>query len=387
MTQKEKIEMLKETITFLYEKEGRSKSYISRLLCVDRKTLVYKINEWSLIKANISYMKPSTLKFLNRNKQLILSRLNNDINVTDISKELGVSREIVYNIIEKDTDLNECYEQYKNRLEEKRTNKINSLKSASYYDYDFTELDGEEWKEILGYPNYYVSNMGRIKKYIKSYDAFTLLKPTLAGGKRNRYYISMNGKNLQVSRLVGFAFVDGHSEENNTIDHLDGNPLNNRADNLEWVSQAENNKRAYDNGRSRVKSYQKNGKFKKIILNDMYEFKTITALAKFCGVSWTQMNRYIANECKHDYKIEFIYCEFWKCRPAGVCKNILDFDCIHVPIINEMSPISQNSKKTFQWFISLIVMILKRLQNPFRIIIILLYLFLLDHGMIYCLFL
>ena len=64
MTQKEKIEMLKETITFLYEKEGRSKSYISRLLCVDRKTLVYKINEWSLIKANISYMKPSTLKFL-----------------------------------------------------------------------------------------------------------------------------------------------------------------------------------------------------------------------------------------------------------------------------------------------------------------------------------
>ena len=36
MTQKEKIEMLKETITFLYEKEGRSKSYISRLLCVDR---------------------------------------------------------------------------------------------------------------------------------------------------------------------------------------------------------------------------------------------------------------------------------------------------------------------------------------------------------------
>ena len=210
MTQKEKIEMLKETITFLYEKEGRSKSYISRLLCVDRKTLVYKINEWGLIKANISYMKPSTLKFLNRNKQLILSRLNNDINVTDISKELGVSREIVYNVIEKDTDLNECYEQYKNRLEEKRTDKINSLKSASYYDYDFTELDGEEWKEILGYPNYYVSNMGRIKKYIKSYDAFTLLKPTLAGGKRNRYYISMNGKNLQVSRLVGFAFVDGH---------------------------------------------------------------------------------------------------------------------------------------------------------------------------------
>ena len=78
--------MLKETITFLYEKEGRSKSYISRLLCVDRKTLVYKINEWGLIKANISYMKPSTLKFLNRNKQLILSRLNSDINVTDISK-------------------------------------------------------------------------------------------------------------------------------------------------------------------------------------------------------------------------------------------------------------------------------------------------------------
>ena len=44
MTQREKIFMLKSTIKYLFEKEGRSKSYISRVLEVDRKTLSQIMN-------------------------------------------------------------------------------------------------------------------------------------------------------------------------------------------------------------------------------------------------------------------------------------------------------------------------------------------------------
>ncbi|WP_459591775.1 hypothetical protein, partial [Enterobacter asburiae] len=90
MTQKEKVKELKETIEYLYCKEGRSKSYISRLLVVDRKTLSIQIDDWGLIKANVHYLTPSNQKFANKNKQLIKSRLDNDISIDKIANELGV---------------------------------------------------------------------------------------------------------------------------------------------------------------------------------------------------------------------------------------------------------------------------------------------------------
>ena len=69
MTEREKIELLKNTIIKLYCNEGRSKSYISRLLEVDRKTLIKAINEdWKLEKGNVSYLTPSNQKFANKNK-------------------------------------------------------------------------------------------------------------------------------------------------------------------------------------------------------------------------------------------------------------------------------------------------------------------------------
>ncbi len=52
MTQKEKIELLKDTIEKLYCKEGRSKSYISDLLKVNRKELGIAIDKWNFKKAN-----------------------------------------------------------------------------------------------------------------------------------------------------------------------------------------------------------------------------------------------------------------------------------------------------------------------------------------------
>ena len=36
--------------------------------------------------------------------------------------------------------------------------------------YDFEEFENETWKQILGYGDYYVSNYGRVKHYLKTYD-------------------------------------------------------------------------------------------------------------------------------------------------------------------------------------------------------------------------
>ena len=54
-------------------------------------------------------------------------------------------------------------------------------------------------------------------------------------GKRKKY---------MVHRLVAAEFVPGHFE-GASVDHLDGNKLNNRADNLEWVTLSENTRRQW----------------------------------------------------------------------------------------------------------------------------------------------
>lgn len=54
-------------------------------------------------------------------------------------------------------------------------------------------------------------------------------------------------RKFRVHRLVASAFVDGYFEDA-SVDHLDGNKLNNRADNLEWVTLSENTRRQWESG-------------------------------------------------------------------------------------------------------------------------------------------
>lgn len=305
MTQKEKISELKTTIEFLYEKEGRSKSYIAKLLNVDRSTLSKQINEWTLKQKNTHKLTPSNQKFANKYKTLIKSRYDNDVPETKIAAELGVSRDYLRYIVERVEILKKAKANSINRRKLKTEERKNNQMKSSKYNYDFKNIKGEVWKEILGYDNYYISNMGRVKRYVKTYDKYILIEPQL-NTSNNRFYVRVKDANLQVSRLVGFAFVAGHSEENNTIDHKDGNTLNNKSDNLQWVSQSCNNTLAYQRGRCKNVAYSKR-KFKKIVVDNKYEFKTIQALSKFLNVSWTQTSRYLDGECKTDRDIRIIY--------------------------------------------------------------------------------
>ena len=306
MTQKEKIQNLDGTIKFLFEKEGRSKSYISKLLEVDRATLTKYINEKMYKQANISRLTPSNQKFSNKNKNLIISRLMNDVPVTKISIELNVGMDYLRNIIEKTEDIKRIYDEYLIRIKNKASINKEKLIESSSRNYKFEDLEGEIWKEILGYEGYYVSNKGRIKHYVKTHKICHLMSQT-PNSRNGRMYVGMNNNNLQVARLVGFAFVDGFSEYNNTIEHIDNDVSNNCSLNLRWVSQSENNKEAYKKGRQKSVAYGKNGKFKKIKLNDKYEFKTIKSMALFLGVSESQAHRYISGETKTENKIELIY--------------------------------------------------------------------------------
>jgi hypothetical protein len=312
MTHIEKIEMLKETIIKLYEKEGRSKSYISDLLNVDRKILVQKINEWELIKADKRHLTPSNEKFLNKNRQVIIDMLDSDFDIIEIAKKIEKSRSsLLKTFIYNDKELLHHYNMYNKRKEIKTQEKIKIKKEKSSRNYKIEEIDGEIWKEILGFDNYFISNMGRVKKLAKRYNDYYLL--TITYNQVNGYgYVSLvnnegKRKNINIARLVAHNFVSGYSDTNNTVDHKDGNKSNNISSNLEWVSQSCNNQRAYDNGKPTHKGYYKRGKFQKIIMDKKYEFKTIRALAKFLQVSETQVNRYLDGTSKTEHTFQIIY--------------------------------------------------------------------------------
>lgn len=303
---KNRYEELKNTIYTLYSKEGRSKVYISNLLKLNRKTLTEYINNiWKFEKAKSKkYLKPSILKFYKANRQLIKSRFDNDISMKDIIKELGCSEYILKLVIVYDSVLKKSFEDYKNRIHEYHNGRVEELKSISSRNYNIIDEEGEFWKPILGYSNYFISSHGRVKRYVERYNSYYLLTQT-KNPENGRMYVAITQdgkrKTFLVYRLVAHAFVGGFSEENNTVNHIDGNVENNRADNLEWVSQSENNKHSYDVlGRKKVTCGVNGRKYKKFLYKGKYEFKTVAAFARFLNISTTQARRYLETPEKHD---------------------------------------------------------------------------------------
>ena len=110
----------------------------------------------------------------------------------------------------------------------------------------------EIWKDIPNYEGYYqVSNLGRVKslkRYVKFMHCNKLINERiLKGGIGSRGYLVVilskdkKPKTFEVHKLVAIAFL-GHKPcgYKRVVNHIDNNPVNNKASNLEIVSQREN---------------------------------------------------------------------------------------------------------------------------------------------------
>jgi len=105
------------------------------------------------------------------------------------------------------------------------------------------DLEGEIWKPCqIDNEIYEVSNKGRIRN--------EKTKRHLSPSVRSDGYINvgLKGKlSLPVHRLVGTVHVTRYREDQNEINHIDGNKQNNSAENLEWCTGKENMQHASDN--------------------------------------------------------------------------------------------------------------------------------------------
>lgn len=99
-------------------------------------------------------------------------------------------------------------------------------------------------KLIKEFPNYIITSSGKvINRYAKK-----VLQPSFDKDGYCIVKLSGNGraKDKKLHRLVAEHFCDKPDcdDKDLTVDHLDANRTNNRAENLEWVSRAENTLRA-----------------------------------------------------------------------------------------------------------------------------------------------
>ena len=116
-----------------------------------------------------------------------------------------------------------------------------------------------EWRPIKDYEDLYlVSNTGLVKSL--HWGKEKLLKQVIRSKNYQYYFVGLlknkKRKYFAVHRLVAQAFIE-NTNNYAQVDHLDGNKLNNNADNLEWVTPKENTNRAWKLGLAKYTNRRK----------------------------------------------------------------------------------------------------------------------------------
>jgi hypothetical protein len=111
-------------------------------------------------------------------------------------------------------------------------------------------LPGEVFKP---YETAWVSNFGR---YRNCRGVISTPKP-----RTNGYVeIRINGKTHYIHRVMAVAFDLPKRDDQDTVDHIDGNPSNNRLDNLRWASRSEQVRHSYATNKKRASNAPKQSK-------------------------------------------------------------------------------------------------------------------------------
>lgn len=131
-----------------------------------------------------------------------------------------------------------------------------------YYNTVDLQLEGENWKDVVGWEEFYqVSNMGRVKvkgrvmfydrnlgRGIEKKTVYEKIRKPKLNKHTGYLMVGLNGKgnptNVTVHSMVAKAFINNYKGEGKgkglCTNHKDGNKLNNKVENLEVIKIADN---------------------------------------------------------------------------------------------------------------------------------------------------
>ena len=169
----------------------------------------------------------------------------------------------------------------------------------------------EIWKDIKGFEDkYQVSNLGRIKSLKDKNGKYRekILKQCITQKGYLSIYLSLESKKYTytIHRLVAQTFIP-NTENKPQVNHIDGNKSNNIVSNLEWCTNSENQKHAWEHGLSVNKGQKPVGAYD---INDnlILSFNSIEEAAKY----FNKKRVNIDNALHHKQNQKTAYGYVWK---------------------------------------------------------------------------
>jgi hypothetical protein len=181
-------------------------------------------------------------------------------------------------------------------------NCVNGLSNKAYrfkWKYLDNSLENEEWREInlkkifgeeiLIDKKYYVSNLGRFK------NSYGQIMDNYKVNENGYIRVYIHRKTFVLHRLIALTFLD-NPENKEQVNHKDGNKLNNSVENLEFVTNKENQIHKFKNGLGnnhtrKIRQYDLTG-------NLIKEFNSIVSASKEMNISPSGIKSVLINSRK-----------------------------------------------------------------------------------------
>lgn len=177
--------------------------------------------------------------------------------------------------------------------------------------------ENEVWKEIKNYPQYEVSNCGRVRSLKRK--APHILKACMSSCGYLCVTLSKEGKvkTFPIAKLVAEAFIP-NPDNLPEIDHINRNKTDNCIENLRWVSRAEQ-------VANKTKSWEHSieTKFQVLCIETEEKFSNSAAAARWISeqnLSDSAINniaKQIRKVCNKDYGCKTAYGYHWEFVQEG----------------------------------------------------------------------
>jgi hypothetical protein len=153
----------------------------------------------------------------------------------------------------------------------------------------------EIWKTIEGFSRYKVSSQGNVKNNKTG----RILKPSFT----NKGYLMVSlSKDSKVKRFLLHRLVALHflPDKNECVNHKDGNKLNNCVSNLEWTTNLQNQKHAWDTGlfasRSRMCLDLKTGVY----------YDTASSFSRAKGINRSTLHKHLMKNKDYGFDVKYV---------------------------------------------------------------------------------